>query len=230
MAPSREAHTGGERHSLRSTRPRGAPASRRHVHRSSCGGGARPMCGSMAAEVRGSIRAARRPGVVGRELHQKCGALVTELVPARGDPLDPSLRRVELLAVCKTSRRLHRELKGIRQPAAPASKRRDPRPTVEAAVELDRAEGSRVVTEPVARRRTRRVQNLAPVVIAPARSADVNRHSVVKSGGRRAAYPGLVPARGDQRITCAASVARGSVDDRQARDALVITDRVGCSA
>lgn len=88
-------------------------------------------CGSSSRKYpsRASSRARSGPSCT-----RSTARLSASFVPTGGDPLDPSLRRVELLGVGETSRRLHREPERTRQPALPRSKRCEPRPAVEAAI------------------------------------------------------------------------------------------------
>jgi len=116
-------------------------------------------------------------GVVRSELDQQDGPLIRELMPRCGDPLDPHLGRVEPFGVGQPPRRLDRQPKRIREPAPPALECSQARPAVEAAVELDRVEALRVEPESIAKLRVTRVEHVTPVVIAPAASAYVDRHS-----------------------------------------------------
>lgn len=121
--------------------------------------------------------------VVGPELDEKHRPLVAELVPACRHALHPGLGRIQPLGVRQAAGRLHRQGEVVRQPPAPRLERRRPRPAIEAAVELHRAEALHVVPEPLVRGCARRIQDVFPVGVAPAGRADVD-------GQRRVGAPG----------------------------------------
>ena len=117
-----------------------------------------------------------QPGIIarqrGRQLDQQHRPLITQLVPARRDALQSSLRRVQLAGMGQAARCLDRQPEAVRQSVPPAAERRGPGPAVEAAVELGGRKGVGVAGEPVPSGKPRRVQLGVPVIVTPSRRAD----------------------------------------------------------
>lgn len=124
----------------------------------------------------------------GRQLDQQDGPLVTKLVPGVLDAFDPWLGCVELFGVGQPARRLDGEGEALGQAAPPAGKSCVARPAVEAGIQLDGAEFPAVGREPVARRRPGGVENIFPMVVAPARGADVDTHLPPPSATRSSPF------------------------------------------
>ena len=69
-----------------------------------------------------------------------------------------------------------RRTEAVGQPCPPAAERRESRPVVETAVQLDGLKMLRVAGESAGRRRPGWVEDVAPMVVAPAGGADPDRH------------------------------------------------------
>ena len=135
------------------------------------------------------------PFQAGRQLHEKHAATVVELVPRRGDPLDPGFGRIQLLGVGQPPRRFDRHPEPGRQPVPPAGERRLARPPVVARVELDRVELLDVELQALRRRGAGRVQHALPVVIASSGGPDPRHDDSLAPVRRRRPVGGHVRRR-----------------------------------
>ncbi len=134
--------------SPRNTRSGALPAPRRSPRNASCGAGTPPPPASSPGPARGNRPADIITPQRGRQLDQQHRPLITQLVPAPRDALQPSLRRVELAGMGQTARCLDRQPEAARQSVPPAAERRGPGPAIEAAVELGSGKGVGVAGEP----------------------------------------------------------------------------------